>query len=123
MIPCNEWQAHGIPKEHIEGWTIEKLKSHQLKTLASECKTSNDIHEVEDYPLWEFVEVFNLILPILHAEIGLGNKIFDSFLNVVDDRVEALVDEEQSLRQDLVVADVLLEKMMTQLNDFKKMME
>ena len=108
-----------MPAENEETWTIDKIKTTQVRMTEGELKKPHEIHGIVDYPLWDFVEVMNYIAPVLHAaEIGLCNDALDSFLDFVDDRVESLSDEEMTARNEHVVADVAFDCAVKKLNEF-----
>jgi hypothetical protein len=52
--------------------------------------------------LFDCISIYQCIYPILHAEIGLGNKILNSFFDWIDFRIEKVTNEEKDLRKDLV---------------------
>ena len=50
--------------------------------------------------LFDCISINQYIYPILHAEIGLGNKILNSFFDWIDFRIEKVTNEEKDLRKD-----------------------
>ena len=50
-------------------------------------------------PLFDAVPVSNFVVPILHLEIGVGNKMLDTFMEWIDERVELITDEERQARE------------------------
>ena len=51
-------------------------------------------------PLIDAIPVDHIIFPLLHAEIGVGNKVLDSFFECVNYRVEHLSEEGIITRDD-----------------------
>ena len=49
-------------------------------------------------PLIDAIPIQNIIFSLLYAEIGVGNKLLDSFFEWVDYRVESLSIEEMDAR-------------------------
>ncbi len=59
--------------------------------------------------MWDFIPVNNYIYPILHGKIGLVNDAIDSFYDILDDNVEIMSDEEKTVRNDCIIAEVSLD--------------
>ena len=95
----SEWRPSG----HIcgEKWTIDGMSQLREKIMRKEieAKASNKMGVVE-VPLIDTIPIDHTIFSLLHAEIGVGNKILDSFLEWVDYRVENLSEEEITARDD-----------------------
>ena len=52
--------------------------------------------------LFDSVPIENYIFSLLHAEIGVGNKIVDTYFDWINERIEPITDEELELTNDLI---------------------
>jgi len=95
----SEWQHAG--HNCGEKWTIDGMSQLRDKIMRKEieAKASNKKGVVE-VPLIDTIPIDHTIFSLLHAEIGVGNKILDSFLEWVDYEVENLSEEEITARND-----------------------
>ena len=110
-----------MPAENEETWTIDKIKTTQVRMTEGELKKHHEIHGIVDYPLWDFEEVMMYIFPALHAAEGLCNDALDSFLDFMGNRVDSLSDEEMTMRNEHIVADVAFYWTIKKFDDFMKM--
>ena len=71
------------------------MRSLKCQIVAGEVenKATNKKGIVED-PLINSIPIDHIVFSLLHAQIGVGNKMLDSFLEWVDYRVENLPIEE-----------------------------
>jgi hypothetical protein len=69
-------------------------------------KQAKDKLCVVDYPVWDFIEPSNYMLPQLHIKIGLTNNVLDNFYDFVEDQVEKASPEEKVSRNQLIMTDV-----------------
>ena len=51
---------------------------------------------------FDSVSIENYIFSLLHAEIGVGNKILVSYFDWINERIEHIDDEELELTNDLI---------------------
>jgi hypothetical protein len=56
-------------------WTIQRLKEVKDKITGGELKQAKDKLGVVEYPIRDFIEPCNYMLPQLHVEIGLVLEI------------------------------------------------
>jgi hypothetical protein len=117
----HEWnkQDDEIPQNHVEDWTISKLKAHKLQVAEGTLETPTEIRGVVDFPLWEFIEVINYVYPVLHGEIGLVNHALDAFHDILDDNVEVMSDEEKFIRNTTILADAAFETSREKMEEWK----
>ena len=114
----NTWKQHPVPA--AEDWSIAKIKSVKERIERRELKEPCEMLGVVNDPIWDFVEPQNYIFPELHAEIGLVNNVLDKFYSFIDDKVEAITEEELTRRNSFIVADVALTVAMQRLQSWKE---
>jgi hypothetical protein len=115
-LSANEWKdVH----EAGEVWTLllmnelrEQLNRKEIKDLPMNRK---GIVMVE---LFDCVDVFEYIYPILHSEIGLGNYILNAFLTWVDYRIEMVTEEEMEKRKKFRTLIEEMEEKEEELNEY-----
>jgi hypothetical protein len=100
-------------------WTIQRLKEVKDKITRGELKQAKDKLGVVEYPIWDFIEPCNYMLPQLHIEIGLTNNVLDNFYDFIDDHVEKTSLEEKVARNQLVMADVAFTRAEERLDHWK----
>ena len=83
-------------------------------------KTAENSKGCVDIELFNCISINQIILPILHCEIGLGNYILKSFFNYVDYQIEQLSDEKKDLRLEFRVALVNMHHLEDALGKFSK---
>jgi hypothetical protein len=92
-----EWS----PTEHDKGqlWTLEAMAEVRTSIrVGITADTSANRQGCVDVPLRTCVPINSYILPILHTEIGIGNRLLKSFLDWVDLRIENVPDNEIEAR-------------------------
>jgi hypothetical protein len=92
-----EWS----PTDHDKGqlWTLEAMAEVRTSIrLGVTMDTSANRQGCVDEPLRTCVSINSYILPILHTEIGIGNRLLKSFLDWVDLRIENVPDNEIEAR-------------------------
>ena len=97
------------------------MRDLREKILTNEVNvTSQNRKGVVDVELLPTVEIQQYIYPILHAEIGLGNYILNSFFVWVDYRIENVTEEEMDKKR--LMRGILeeLETLEGQMRDFDK---
>jgi hypothetical protein len=89
-LSTKEWS----PMDHDKGelWTLAAMAEVRTKEATAERRGCVDV------PLRTCVPVSSYIIPILHTEIGIGNRLLKSFLDWVDLRIENVPDEEIEAR-------------------------
>jgi hypothetical protein len=60
-----------------------------------QVKEPSEICGVVQFSVWDFIEVDQVVYPVLHSEIGLVNDALDSFYDFIDDNIEVLTDYEK----------------------------
>jgi hypothetical protein len=100
-----EWS----PPDHDKGelWTLEGMAEVRASiSLGVMADTSANRQGCVDVPLRTYVPIFSYIIPILHTEIGIGNRLLKSFLDWVDLRIENVPDVEIEARYDVYESQV-----------------
>jgi len=121
LMTQNQWnKEEGVPLEHQEEWTIDKLKAHKILVEEGTLKKPTEIRGVVDFPLWDFIEVKYYVYPVLHGEIGLVNNALDAFSDILDDNIEVMSDEEKTARSTTIFADATLESAVEKLKDWRE---
>jgi hypothetical protein len=64
---------------------------------------------IREPPLWSFIPVHRVLIPMLYLLLGLGNNILDNFWEWVDERVEKLTPEEIEARNMSMLAKITLD--------------
>lgn len=68
--------------------------------------------------MFDFIEIYHYLFPVLHAEIGLVNNIMDALWEWIDERVELISEEERSIRNLRIVTELQWEWDRKELDDF-----
>jgi hypothetical protein len=92
-----EWS----PQDHDKGelWTLAAMAEVRTSiSLGVLEDTSANRQGCVDEPLRTCVPINAYIIPILHTEIGIGNRLLKSFLDWVDLRIENVPDDEIEAR-------------------------
>ena len=114
------WGQDGVcikPSDSNE-MTLYRLKTIARNVIANmtadSSKTNNttQTHGVKCLPLWN-IDPSRFIVPILHIEIGLVNKVWVSFKDYLSDNVDMITEDEQKAR---IEADTI-EREIIALND------
>jgi len=61
-------------------------------------------------PLIDFIQPENYIFPQLHFEIGAVNNVLDHLQSFIEEQVEVISDEERTLRNSKITANVVYTK-------------
>lgn len=104
----SQWNNDLSTDRESQLWTIQKLKEVKNKITRGELKQAKDKLGVVEYPIWDFIEPDNYMLPQLHIEIGLTNNVLENFYDFIEDQVEKASPEEKVARNQFVMADVAL---------------
>ena len=93
QLKQSEWVRQHKAKNciHCNGkkWTIEEILATSLTNQQADGQMNNDFEEtflkgVRDAPLWDFIPIKNVIPPILHILLGLGNDLVNKLLEWLD---------------------------------------
>ena len=108
QLSFKEWETKG--HDFGDVWTLqkmgelrEKLYNKEIRNIASNRKGCTDTE------LFDCIEIWLYIYPILHSEIGLGNYVLNSFFNWIDFRIEDVTQEEKDVRKDFGMVMVEIE--------------
>ncbi len=107
-LSAKEWS----PTDHDKGelWTLEAMAEVRLSISSGATNdTSADRRGCVDVPLRTCVPIKAYIIPILHTEIGIGNRLLKSFLDWVDLRIERVPDVEIEARYAVYEANTELQ--------------
>ena len=108
--------------DYFPKWTTRDIaiaavdREQTLLELQREGKTENQIKTlcpsigIKETPLWMFLPVNRQVLPGLHILIGIGNKIFDNFLDILHDRIEVLPNELLMKQNIRVMAEIAVRR-------------
>jgi hypothetical protein len=68
----------------VEEWTIEALYQIALEQeqKAGRGKTFQSVG-VREAPVWPFISIRRMLMPILHGLLGLGNNLMSNFWRVM----------------------------------------
>ena len=119
---AKEWkEKHGEGLIECGGnkWTIKKLLEpflnaqidRQSSSQEQSSSASTNSRWQKEPPLWTFIPIENVIVPMLHILLGLGNDVIDNFWSEwFDERVEQLTQEEIESRQMVLLAEISVEE-------------
>jgi hypothetical protein len=100
-----EWSPTGHEKG--ANWTLQAMAEVRTAIETGVLPdTSANRQGCVDEPLRTCVPIESYILPILHTEIGIGNRLITSFLDWVDLRIEKVPDNEMEERYGVYEAQV-----------------
>ena len=101
---CNLSAKEWSDKSHIKGmlWTIDLLKKSFNDKENNVNKTRYEKKGSVKKLLFDSVPIENYIFSLLHAEIGVGNKIVYTYFDWINERIEPITDEELELTNDLI---------------------
>jgi hypothetical protein len=98
-LAASEWQDDR--HEPGEAWSLLSMNELREQLNRKEIKdTPMNRKGIVMVELFDCVDVFEYIYPILHSEIGLGNYILNSFLTWVDYRIEMVSEEEMEEKEE-----------------------
>ncbi len=93
QMPKTEWQQWPYATTKPTCWTIEELVEK-----GTEYDGKKRVRGLKDPPLFDCVRIERYIVPALHLQLGLGNRILKDFFSYVDVRLEELPDELREAR-------------------------
>ncbi len=86
-------------------------RSSSFKRLLQGSKKSQRKKKgIVSEPLIDFIQPQNFIFPQLHFEIGAVNNVLDRLRAFIEEQVEVISDEEKTLRNSKIIADVAYTK-------------
>jgi hypothetical protein len=116
LLKQSNWTAiHGDNKNgkcdcEAAPWTIDNLHGAAMKQMQNEVNNAPYISVgIREPPLWSFIPVHRVLIPMLYLLLGLGNNILDNFWEWVDERVEKLTPEEIEARNMSMLAKITLD--------------
>ena len=70
-------------------WTINKLTASYLRTTQEDAEGNNadDPQGQKEIPIWGFIPIDNILIPVLHIVLGLGNDLLNNFLEWIEERI------------------------------------
>ena len=101
---CNLSPKEWSNKSHTKGmlWTIDLLKKSFNDKENNESMTSYEKKGSVKKLLFDSVPIENYIFSLLHAEIGVGNKIVYTYFDWINERIEPITDDELDLTNCLI---------------------
>ena len=113
----NDWKG----ENHQAGlkWTLLRMATRREQLFNKELKnTSANRKGIKEICLFDGIEIYQYIFPILHTEIGLGNYFLNSFFDWIDYRIEHVTDEEKQRRKDFGIVIQELDEMNEKWDEF-----
>jgi hypothetical protein len=94
----------------VEEWTIEALCQIALEQeqKAGRGETFRSVG-VREAPVWPFISIRRMLMPILHELLGLGNDLMSSFWAYVEEGAEPLEPDEIEARNMTLLAEIEFE--------------
>jgi hypothetical protein len=124
-LNSKQWKTKHVTEEHMhcgaEEWSIEKLLAPFLAsqiarqaaggTLEASPDDGEELPGQKEAPLWTFIPIKNVLVPLLHILLGLGNDLLDNFWSSwFDERVEVLKPDESEARHMALLAEIAVEE-------------
>jgi hypothetical protein len=104
-----------------EKWTIKKL--HDVVTYQNQHdnnpngRTPYTSVGVREFPLWSFIAVERVLIPVLHELLGLGNDLLTHWWTWVEVRYEPMDADEIVARNMALLAEIAVIEAQKQLDD------
>ncbi len=91
----------------VEEWTIEALCQIALEQeqQAGRGETFRSVG-VREAPVWPFISIRRMLMPILHELLGLGNDLMSNFWSYVEEGAEPLEPDEVEARNMTLLAEI-----------------
>ncbi|KAL7529504.1 hypothetical protein ACHAWF_003005, partial [Thalassiosira exigua] len=104
---CKLCRSQFADPNHSDGemWTMQMLKDIAEKVRDGGGKP---IDGVKSLPWWDFLEVKDFMIPLLHILIGIGNDLLDSFREWVNEELEDIDNQEYQTRKAVTTAEHLI---------------
>ena len=105
--------------QRIEKWTVHNILTEHMQNqenleMPENERTKQSSSTISSEPLWHFIPVQNVVIPLLHITLGLANNVLDSFLEWIDEMVEPMTKEEQQARTLAILAEIDLDNSVEQ---------
>jgi hypothetical protein len=124
-LNSKQWKTYHVMEEHMhcgaEEWSIEKLLAPFLAsqivrqaaggTIQASAGDGEELRGQKEALLWTFIPIKNVLVPLLHILLGLGNDLLGSFWSSwFDERVEVLKPDESEARHMALLAEIAVEE-------------
>ena len=100
MLSPSEWG--NCDHEKGDKWTIQLIKDNLKKQLIHLDMIPYEKKGCDLPMLFDAISIENYIFSLLHAEIGIGNKIISSFYTWITTYIESLSVEEIEMTNTLI---------------------
>ena len=92
-----------------------KCNLEDLKLIYKEilCLSKGELTQargVSSMSMWNIIPMKNIIVPVLHIQIGLGNHVLNKLLDFIDSDVENLSTGEKVAHNTLVILNQVVSK-------------
>jgi hypothetical protein len=91
-------------RDEGEPWTIPLL----LETGAKAKQQGKAINGVKRTPWFSCIDFRHYMVPLLHAEIGIGNNLLNKFCDTVNEFIDSKCDEEIKIERKLTVHEQVI---------------
>lgn len=108
------------PNSPYNLWTIDRLKE-QAKKNYDENLTGTDRKGVKTWSPFFDIPVKNIIFSVLHAQMGVGNKILDYLVDTAEQEIEKVPPEMIALRNDVTLAETHLAEVKDYKSEWEKL--
>ena len=88
-------------------WSIQSLTQEAL--MIQQGNSNKVGMGIKEPPIWDFIPVHKILVPILHILLGLGNDVLAKFLQWVDEQVEFKSEELIAAQHSLMLAEISTE--------------
>ena len=109
---ASEWKEKHVNTCQInckaDDWTIVKLSEQSLLMQQGNAEAKGQ--GLKEPPLWNFLPFINILVPILHILLGLGNDVLAKFWDWVDERMEIKSDDLIQARNCHIMAEIALDE-------------
>ena len=116
LIQCggDEWTMKKLLEPFLNAQINRQSSSQEQLPTTVAPSTSTNSRWQKEAPLWTFIPIENVIVPMLHILLGLRNDVIDKFWSEwFDKRVEQLTPEEIESRHMVLLAEIYVEIMLT----------
>lgn len=124
------WKKMHVEKCHCgsESWTVAKIirkateEQGQLDPIVAATDTVSDNNNIKgkkdeepyglgvcENPMFPFIPIQNILIPLLHLVLGLGNDVMNFFRDFIEERIEPLLPEEEEARSMAIAAEIVYE--------------
>ena len=114
----SEWKLKHKEKNSIhcnaELWTIEDLLATSFVNQQADVDENTEEltfpSGVKEAPIWDFIPIKNIIPPVLHILLGIGNDLVNKLIEWLDTRIEQLSPEEYVARNMSLLTHIMVEQ-------------